>query len=223
MSGERSVRVPYVLHFESRTVVLGEPAHLEELDALLRGAGVATRPTYWHGMQRDDPGAALNSVGTDLTAEHFWDRVDAGAFAAARWPVDLDGPLYLPAPPWWLQRARAWEYDPVAPALGAAEPGGWLRVPGWAGTENNDAGGPVGLLQLTDPASFWVLASDADLTEVAATAKELARFRQGFDRLTAYFDPDDRIGCLRLPLICREPLEDELLARGVDIEPRFWE
>ena len=223
MSGERSVRVPYVLHFESRTVVLGEPAHLEELDALLRGAGVATRPTYWHGMQRDDPGAALNSVGTDLTAEHFWDRVDAGAFAAARWPVDLDGPLYLPAPPWWLQRARAWEYDPVAPALGAAEPGGWLRVPGWAGTENNDAGGPVGLLQLTDPASFWVFASDADLTEVAATAKELARFRQGFDRLTAYFDPDDRIGCLRLPLICREPLEDELLARGVDIEPRFWE
>ncbi|MFC4904800.1 MULTISPECIES: hypothetical protein [Kocuria] len=223
MSGERSVRVPYVLHFESRTVVLGEPAHLEELDALLRGAGVATRPTYWHGMQRDDPGAALNSVGTDLTAEHFWDRVDAGAFAAARWPVDLDGPLYLPAPPWWVQRARAWEYDPVAPALGAAEPGGWLRVPGWAGTENNDAGGPVGLLQLTDPASFWVLASDADLTEVAATAKELARFRQGFDRLTAYFDPDDRIGCLRLPLICREPLEDELLARGVDIEPRFWE
>jgi hypothetical protein len=223
VSGERSVRVPYVLHFESRTVVLGEPAHLEELDALLRGAGVATRPTYWHGMQRDDPGAALNSVGTDLTAEHFWDRVDAGAFAAARWPVDLDGPLYLPAPPWWLQRARAWEYDPVAPALGAAEPGGWLRVPGWAGTENNDAGGPVGLLQLTDPASFWVFASDADLTEVAATAKELARFRQGFDRLTAYFDPDDRIGCLRLPLICREPLEDELLARGVDIEPRFWE
>ena len=223
MSGERSVRVPYVLHFESRTVVLGEPAHLEELDALLRGAGVATRPTYWHGMQRDDPGAALNSVGTDLTAEHFWDRVDAGAFAAARWPVDLDGPLYLPAPPWWVQRARAWEYDPVAPALGAAEPGGWLRVPGCAGTENNDAGGPVGLLQLTDPASFWVFASDADLTEVAATAKELARFRQGFDRLTAYFDPDDRIGCLRLPLICREPLADELLARGVDIEPRFWE
>ncbi|MFF0944686.1 hypothetical protein ACFYE2_10720 [Kocuria sp. CPCC 205300] len=223
MSTERSVRVPYVLHFESRTVVLGEPAHLEELDALLRGAGVATRPTYWHGMQRDDPGAALNSVGTDLTAEHFWDRVDAGAFAAARWPVDLDGPLYLPAPPPWLQRARAWEYDPVAPALGAAEPGGWLRAPGWAGTENNDAGGSVGLLQLTDPASFWVLASDADLTEVAAAAKELTRFRQGFDRLAAYFGPDDRIGCLRLPLVCREPLEDELITLGVDIEPRFWE
>ncbi|TDL40241.1 hypothetical protein [Kocuria rosea] len=216
-------RVPYVLHFESRTVVLGEPAHLEELDALLRRAGVRTRPTYWHGMRQDDPGAALNSVGTDLTAEQFWDRVDAGAFAAARWPVDLDGPLYLPAPPAWLQRARAWEYDPLAPALGAAAPGGWLRAPGWAGTENNDAGAAVGLLQLTDPDSFWVLGSDADLAEVAATAKELAPFRQGFDRLTAYFGPDDRIGCLRLPVVCREPLEDELIVQGVDIEPRFWE
>lgn len=216
-------RVPYVLHFESRTVVLGEPAHLEELDALLRRAEVVTRPTYWHGMRQDEPGAALNSVGTDLTADRFWDRVDAGAFAAARWPVDLDGPLYLPVPPEWLQRARAWEYDPVAPALGAAAPGGWLRVPGWAGTENNDAGASVGLLQLTDPDSFWVLGSDADLAEAADTAKELARFRQGFDRLTAYFGPDDRIGCLRLPLVCREPLEDELLALGADIEPRFWE
>jgi hypothetical protein len=206
-------RVPYVLHFESRTVVLGEPAHLEELDALLRRADVRTRPTYWHGMRQDDPGAALKSVGPDLT----------GAFAAARWPVDLDGPLYLPAPPAWLQRARAWEYDPLAPALGAAAPGGWLRAPGWAGTENNDAGAAVGLLQLTDPDSFWVLGSDADLAEVAATAKELAPFRQGFDRLTAYFGPDDRIGCLRLPVVCREPLEDELIVQGVDIEPRFWE
>ena len=223
MSTGESARVPYVLHFESRTVVLGEPAHLEELDALLGGAGVPTRPTYWHGMRHGDPGAALNSVGTDLTADRFWDRVDAGAFAAARWPVDLDGPLYLPAPPPWLQRARAWEYDPVAPALGAAEPGGWLRAPGWAGTENNDAGSPVGLLQLTDPASFWVLGSDADLMEAANTAREISRFRLGFDRLTAYFGPDDRIGCLRLPLVCREPLEDELLARGVEIEPRFWE
>ena len=220
-------RVPYVLHFESRTVVLGEPTHLEELDALLRRADVRTRPTYWHGMHQDDPGAALNSVGTDLTAEQFWDRVDAGAFAAARWPVDLDGPLYLPAPPAWLQQARAWEYDPLAPALGAAAPGGWLRVPGWAGTENNDRNGglflDMGVLQLTDPDSFWVLGSDADLAEVAATAKELAPFRQGFDRLTAYFGPDDRIGCLRLPVVCREPLEDELIVQGVDIEPRFWE
>lgn len=218
-----AVRVPYVLHFESRTVVLGEPAHLEELDALLRAARVATRPTYWHGMHKEDPGAALNSVGTDLTAEHFWDRVDAGVFAAARWPVDLDGPLYLPVPPPWLQQARAWEYDPLAPALGAAEPGGWLRVPGWAGTENDDAGAAVGLLQLTDPSSFWVLGSDAHLMEIAATARELARFRQGFDRITAYFGPDDRIGCLRLPVVCREPLEDELIATGIDVEPRFWE
>lgn len=100
---------------------------------------------------------------------------------------------------------------------------GWLRAPGWAGTENNDAGAPVGLLQLTDPDSFWVLGSDADLADVAATAKELAPFRQGFDRLTAYFGPDDRIGCLRLPVVCREPLEDELIVQGVDIEPRFWE
>lgn len=223
MSTGPSRRVPYVLHFECRTVVLGEPVHLEELDALLRGAGVRTRPTHWHGLRAGDPGAALNSVGTDLAAEQFWDRVDAGVFAAARWPADLDGPLFLPLPPEWLQRARAWEYDPVAPALGSAEPGGWLRVPGWAGTENGDAGAPVGLLQLTDPGSFWVLGSDADLLEVAATAKELTRFRQGFDRLTAYFAPDDRIGCLRLPVVCRESLEDELLARGVDIEPRFWE
>ena len=74
-----------------------------QLDALLRRADVPTRPTYWHGMRREDPGAALNSVGTDLTAAQFWDRVDAGAFAAARWPVDLDGPLYLPAPPDWLR------------------------------------------------------------------------------------------------------------------------
>ena len=81
----------------------------------------------------------------------------------------------------------------------------------------------MGLLQLTDPDSFWVLGSDADLAEVAATAKELASFRQGFDRLTAYFGPDDRIGCLRLPVVCREPLEDELIVQGVDIEPRFWE
>lgn len=223
MSAGSSARVPYVLHFEGRTVVLGEPAHLEELDALLRSGGVDTRPTYWHGMRADEPGAALNSVGTDLTAGQFWDRVDAGVFAAARWPVDVDGPLYLPAPPGWLQRARAWDYDPVAPALGAAEPGGWLRVPGWSGTENNDAGAPVGLLQLTDPGSFWVLGSDADVLEVAEIGKELARYRLGFDRLAAYFGPDDRIGCLRLPLLCREPLEDELIARGVDIEPRFWE
>jgi hypothetical protein len=215
--------VPYVLHFEARTVVLGEPAHLEELDVLLRGAGAETRPTYWHGMRAQDPGAVVNSVGTDLARASFWDRVDAGVFASARWPVDLDGPLYLPAPPAWLQRARAWEYDPVAPALGAAGPGGWLRVPGWAGTENNDAGASVGLLQLTDPETFWVLGSDADLMEVAELGKDLARFRLGFDRLTAYFGPDDRIGCLRLPVICREPLEDELIAHGVDVEPRFWE
>ena len=223
MSTRRGARVPYVLHFEARTVVLGEPAHLEELDALLRAGGTETRPTHWHGMSAGEPGAALNSVGTDLTAAQFWDRVDAGVFATARWPADLEDPLYLPAPPVWLQRARAWEYDPLAPALGAAPPGGWLRVPGWAGTENDDAGSSVGLLQLTDPDSFWVLGADADVLEVAELCKELALFRLGFDRLSAYFGPDDRIGCLRLPLICREPLEDELIARGTDIEPRFWE
>ena len=116
MSDSSPDRVPYVLHFEGRTVVLGEPAHLEELDVLLRGAGAETRPTYWHGMRAEDPGAVVNSMGTDL-----------------------------------------------------------------------------------------------------------ARYRLGFDRLTAYFGPDDRIGCLRLPVICREPLEDELIARGTDVEPRFWE
>ena len=35
-------------------------------------------------------------------------------------------------------------------------------------------------------------------------------------------DETDRIGSLCLPLICREVLEDELIARSIDIEPRFW-
>lgn len=226
-SEELPERVPYVLEYQGRTVVMGEPFHLAELDRILKRAHVATSTTVsaTGGMQLD--GVLLNSVSVDLPIARFWEQVHASAFDDAVWPSD-DSPITVPQPPTWLSSARCWEYDPVSPVLPAVqdntleEPGGWLYHPSFGGVDTSRTGGSVGLFQLMDRESFWVLASAQELAEIRLLALDLARYRRGFDQLGAVFDEYERPGSLRLPLICREVLEDELIARSVDIEPRFW-
>ncbi|ROZ62809.1 hypothetical protein EDL96_08495 [Kocuria soli] len=226
-SDEVPQRVPYVLEYQGRTVVLGEPFHLAELDRMLTRSHVSTTTTVsgTGGTQLD--GVLLNSVSVDLPIPRFWEQVQSAAFDDAPWPAD-DSPVTVPEPPAWLAAARCWEYDPVAPVLPAVEstrleePGGWLHSPGFAGFDTSRYAGSVGLFQLMDQETFWVLASTEDLVEVRLLALDLARYRRGFRELGVCFDEFERPGSLRLPLICREVLEDELIARSVDIEPRFW-
>lgn len=230
-SAEVPDRVPYVLEHQGRTVVLGEPLHLAELDRMMHRAQVQTTTTIsaTGGMTPD--GVLLNSVAVDLPAHRFWERVQSAAFDDARWPEDDDGEVLVPRPPAWLRGARCWEFDPIAPLLGGrADPsgalqgysGGWVARPSFDGADTSRSGGAVGMFQLMDAESFWVLASQQALLEIADMARDLQRYRRGFDQLRVCFDETDRIGSLHLPLICREVLEDELIARGSDIEPRFW-
>ena len=67
-----------------------------------------------------------------------------------------------------------------------------------------------------------VLAGQDALIEIVELARDLQRYRRGFPQMRVCFDETDRIGSLCLPLICREVLEDELIARSIDIEPRIW-
>ena len=84
-------------------------------------------------------------------------------------------------------------------------------------------GYPVGLFQLTEADSFWVFASEEDLSDIMELCRSLARFRIGFDQVTPYLGPDDTIGSLALPIECRDALHEELMIRGVDVESMFWE
>ena len=102
--------------------------------------------------------------------------------------------------------------------MGPGAPGGWVRTRSIPGE-----GRPVGLFQLTDRDAFWVFGAAQDLRGIVALCGSLARFRRGFDALTAYAGPDDVLGSLALPLICREALQEELMVRGVDVETLFWE
>ncbi|KAA9394121.1 hypothetical protein FCK90_08335 [Kocuria coralli] len=226
-SDEVPRRVPYVLEYQGRTVVLGEPFHLAELDRMLTRSDVPTTTTVSGTGTMHLDGVLLNSVSVDLPMTGFWEHVHASAFDDAPWPSD-DSPITVPSPPEWLSAARCWEYDPVAPILPLVEgarieqPGGWLCRPSFGGADTARGEGSVGLFQLMDQDSFWVLASLEDLAEIRLLAMELARYRRGFAELGACFDEFERPGSLRLPLICRESLEDELIARSIDIEPRFW-
>lgn len=226
-SDEVPQRVPYVLEYQGRTVILGEPFHLAELDRMLTRSNVATTTTVSPSGAMQIDGVLLNSVSVDLPIDRFWEQVHTSAFDDAPWPDD-DAPITVPTPPSWLSSARCWEYDPAAPVMPVLEtphleqPGGWLYHPSFGGADTSRGEGAVGLFQLMDQNSFWVLASLADLAEIRLLAMDLARYRRGFKELGACFDEFERPGSLRLPLICREVLEDELIARNVDIEPRFW-
>lgn len=233
-------RTPYLFHFQGQTVAMGEPRFLYEINELLLKAKQATRPTFWDqaylvdaaqdnpdlevagvegfaGFAAPDDYNLLNSVGCDLDREDFWTAVERGVFATAQWPVG-NAPLFMPETPQWLANARAWEFDPILPPDGPGSMGGWARVAGREG-----AGQPVGLFQLTDPDSFWVLGSADDLDEVMNLCRELGRIRSGFDQATGYLDDSARYSCLALPLSCRHALEEELFLVGVDVESLFWE
>ncbi len=230
-------RTPYLFHFEGQTVALGEAQYLHQINELLVKAGKTTRPTFWDQVYLEQvssqtpypaltaledlggPGRQnmLNSVGTSLSPQAFWEALEKGLFASMPWPRE-NQPLYLPQFPSWLTQARAWEYDPVAPPDGPGQLGGWTRLQG-----SNQAGQPLGLFQLTDPHSFWVLGSAADLAAPMQLCRDLAPIRQGFDQATGYLDESGHYSCLALPLQCRSPLEEELFIAGVDKESLFWE
>ncbi|MDO5617915.1 hypothetical protein [Kocuria sp.] len=226
-SEEVPERVPYVLEYQGHTVILGEPLHLAELDRMLKRSQVPTTTTVsaTGGMQLE--GVLLNSVSVDLSIKSFWEAIHASAFDDAVWPTD-DSPVLVPQPPAWLTSARCWEFEPAAPILPAVsgpdvpQPGGWLYHSSFRGADTAQSGGSVGLFQLMDQETFWVLASAEELTEIHLLARDLARYRRGFREVGACFDEFERPGSLRLPIMCREVLEDELIARNVDIEPRFW-
>lgn len=218
-------RAPYILHFEDQTVVLGDPEFLEKIDLFLGTANIPTRPTYWDqayaeqdGLFGPDPGPEdLNSVGMDGDEEAFWRAMEAASFQRAEWPEEESATVYMPSFPDWLASARTWYYDPVCPPLGPGAVGGWTRRRGGTGH-----GFPVGLFQLTEADSFWLFASDEDVDGILELCRDLARFRQGFDHVTPYLGPDDTIGSVAFPLVCREPLTEELMVRGVDVETLFW-
>ena len=230
-------RTPYIFHFQGQSVAMGEPRFLQEIEHLLREAGEQPRPTFWNqqylvdalneypallesgveGFGASGPGDLLNSVGTDLGPEEFWEAIDRGVFRSTEWPVG-NAPLFLGQRPDWLEHARSWEFDPVAPPDGPGELGGWTRLRG-----REESGQPVGMFQLTDPDSFWVLGSADDLDDVMNLCRELAGYREGFDLATAYFDETARYSSIALPLRCKQPLQEEFFIAGVDCEPRFWE
>lgn len=220
-------RAPYLFHFDDQTVALGDPEFLRLIETDLISAGLATRTTFWDQAYLDgedgepfapDPDPEnINSVGIQGDEDVFWSAMESALFARAEWPQEDTATVYFPEYPQWLRNAQSWSFDPVCPPLGPANPGGWVRRRGVAG-----AGHPIGLFQLTDDDSFWVLGAEEDLEAVVDLCASLARFRRGFDALTGYRGPDDVLGSLALPLICREPLHEELMIRGVDVETLFW-
>lgn len=229
-SDEVPQRVPYVLEHQGTTVVLGEPLHLAEIDRMLQRMRIQTATTVSATGGLHLEGVLLNSVGADIPLHRFWETLHLAAFDddSVDWR-DQDAEVLVPEPPQWLREARCWEYDPIAPLMGgqpqdpqAPHSGGWVARPAFGGLDSARRGGSVGLFQLMDRESFWVLAAQETLVEIVELCRDLQRYRRGFPQLRVCFDETDRIGSLRLPLICREVLEDELIARSIDIEPRFW-
>ena len=233
-------RTPYLFHFDGQTVALGEPKYLYVINEYLLTAKLSTRPTFWDHAYLADLAEAdpekfapqlstlqeaggpsdhhlLNSVGVTCTQEEFWAAIDKAVFSSVTWDGG-DDPLYLPEAPEWLRHARAWEFDPIAPAEGVGSMGGWVRVNGREGS-----GYPLGLFQLTSPDMFWVLGSAEDLDDVIALCQQLAGFRIGFNKVTAYYGHDATYSSIALPIECRATLEEELFIAGVDTETLFWD
>lgn len=145
---------------------------------------------------------SVMELSVQLPMQSFWDRISAGSWAtwSEKWPAPVDGPLFPPSSPEWLTRAPRWELDPLAPALGPAVPGGWVwsprdgggpdgevergeesSLPGEPSAEQGETGGGsqslpwVGLFQLTDVESFWVLSTPDRLDQVVALCERLDR------------------------------------------------
>ena len=172
-------------------------------------------------------------------------RISAGSWAtwSEKWPAPVDGPLFPPSSPEWLTRAPRWELDPLAPALGPAAPGGWVwsprdgggpdgevergeesSLPGEPSAEHGETGGGsqslpwVGLFQLTDVESFWVLSTPDRLDQVVALCERLSSTHSAFTWLTGYFDAQDILGSLRLPMECAPELEFALTEGGYAVD-----
>lgn len=184
-------------------------------------------------------------LSVQLPMQSFWDRISAGSWAtwSEKWPAPVDGPLFPPSSPEWLVRAPRWELDPLAPALGPAAPGGWVWCPRDVGAPDGhvdlpegsplaaapSAGQPetagssrplswVGLFQLTDVESFWVLSTPDRLDQVVALCERLSSTHSAFTWLTGYFDSQDVLGSLRLPMECAPELEFALTERGYAVD-----
>ena len=247
----------YVFHGTGCTQVLGPAELMDRVRTLLSAAGVvpasappghpdiASRPFTAEAVQRPGAGSPLPwsrerssvaEVSVELGADAFWERVEAGSWATwqSSWPEPTHGPLFPPSPPDWLTAAPRWELDPLAPALGPAASGGWVRSPAQAWDEPgpavpaaqaNRSGGAshhgIGLFQLTDLESFWVFAPEEDVPDVVARCEALAREHPAFSWLTGYFDARDVAGSLRLPAECLPLLEADLTAAGHPVDT-WW-
>ncbi|QRZ61744.1 hypothetical protein [Rothia sp. ZJ932] len=228
-------RSPYIFHFGERSVALGEPRFLNIIAHNLKEQGYHPQITYWDQVylaQLDDDiegnkpqlieessrmQEMMNSVGVELTEDEFWSALESPLFDQMSWPAQGEE-LLMPEVPGWMSHARSWFFDPVAPAQGTGNIGGWVRTRG-----RERAGQPVGLFQLTDPDSFWVLGSADDLERVHQLCLDLAHYRDGFEKTTAYLGYDLRMSSIALPMICRGALEEEFYLAGVDTESLFWE
>lgn len=252
----------YVFHGTESTQVLGPEHLMGQVRTLLSAAGTDPAPEpslhpdivprpYTSESQQDpgDPApehwtdvrSTVTEVSVDLGADAFWDRVDKGSWATwqDRWPDPPGGPLFPPSAPDWLVRAPRWELDPLAPALGPAASGGWVRSPARAGGSGEPAvprdpsdrpgdparpepgGTGVGLFQLTDLESFWVFAPEADVADIMARCEALATDHPAFTWLTGYFDVRDVAGSLRLPSPCLPILEADLASAGYAVDT-WW-
>lgn len=228
-------RAPYIFHFEQRSVALGDPAFLKAIAEHLQEQGLDPQITYWDQvylahLEGDLAGETpellqdsshmeqmMNSVGIELVENDFWAALEASIFAQMTWPEQGEE-LRMPEVPRWMTTARSWYFDPVAPPQGPGNIGGWVRTRGRQGT-----GHPIGLFQLTDPDSFWVLGTAEDLESVHQLCLDMARFREGFDQTTAYLGYDLEMSSIALPMVCRAALEEEFYIAGVDTESLFWE
>lgn len=247
----------YVFHGTASTQVLGPERLTDGVRALLSAAGaapaptpslhpdIASRPFTAESVQLPGeqapatwarPSSTMAEVSVGLGAEEFWDRVQAGAWATwrDRWPEAPHAPLYPPEVPEWLAAAPRWELDPLAPALGPAASGGWVRSPSQAWGEAAPAPPPgaatrsgtpghrgIGLFQLTDVESFWIFAPEQYTAEVAARCESLAEEHPAFTWLTGYFDARDVPGSLRLPTECLPVLRAHLEAAGFAVDT-WW-
>ncbi|GAA2112104.1 hypothetical protein [Kocuria atrinae] len=188
---------------------------------------------------------SVSELSVQLPAQEFWDRLNAGSWAtwSEQWPAPAGSPLFPPRTPDWLMYAPRWELDPLAPALGPAAPGGWIWAPAPSGSAHESDTGVlsnqsadtaldlatdspasgeqppwVGLFQLTDVESFWVLSTAERLDQVVKLCEQLSSTHSAFSWLTGYFDPRDVLGSLRLPMECAPELEFALTERGYSVD-----